>query len=121
MTGGKRIQVKTHAKAVTTTARFTPLKCNHESQIDELVIVVFTEDYRLKEFYKVPWQDALKLIREEKRKQVIYWNHIQSFLIAIDDLPNQVVIDLLRIPVDNDESRFPRGYDPKVPKCFHKR
>lgn len=103
---GKRIQVKTHAKALKTTARFTTLKYNKESEIDELVIVVFTEDYRLREFYKVPWQNALKLIREEKHKHVIYWNHIQSFLVAIDDLPNQAVIDLLRLPLGNNGSQL---------------
>ncbi len=91
--GKRRIQVKAHAKAQTTGARFSSFR-NADPGIDELVIVVFTSDYKLKEMYRVPWRDAEKLICKEKHKWVIYWNHLKSFKVDFNKLPNQGVISL---------------------------
>lgn len=95
--GSKKIQVKTHAKASKTKARWSRIKYDVDAEIDELVIVVFSEEYKLKEFYVVPWIDALKIIvRSEKiGKDVIYWNHLSDYKLDLKKLPNQNLISLL--------------------------
>lgn len=95
MVGDKRIQVKTHSKALTTPARWSVIKHDVNAEIDELIIVVFTEAYTLAEFYVVPWIDALNLIRRQKERDVIHWNHLKSYQLDVCNLPNQPVIELL--------------------------
>jgi hypothetical protein len=90
----KKIQVKTHAKASKTDARWSYIKFNIHADIDELIIIVFTEDYKLKEFLKVDWNDALPLIKTEKDGDKIYWNHLKEFQENIKNLPKQEVISL---------------------------
>ncbi len=51
---GKRIQVKTHAKAASNAARFTLVDCTSMENVDELVIMVFSFNYKLRAFYKLP-------------------------------------------------------------------
>lgn len=92
--GDKYVQVKAHAKAETTTARWSAIKHDLEAQIDELIIVVFTQNYKLKGFYKIPWQVALTRIKKEKNRDVIYWNHQRDFEIKISDLPKQDLVSL---------------------------
>lgn len=92
----KHIQVKSHAKAPTTTARWSSITYNTEADIDELVIVVFSHDYKLKEFYKIPWKVALPRIRQNKDRDVIYWNHLTDYRIEIDNLEKQDLIQLFR-------------------------
>lgn len=92
--GEKYVQVKAHAKAQTTTARFSAVKHVESAQIDELITVIFTPDYKLKEFYKIPWKDALKLIKKEKYGDVIYWDHQRNYKIKFNDLPNRELTKL---------------------------
>jgi hypothetical protein len=92
-----RIQVKTHAKASTNKNRWTPIEYNSDAEIDILIIVIFSEDYGLKEFYSVPWKEALTLIRVHKYRKLIYWDHLKNFKIELDELPNQEVISLLKL------------------------
>lgn len=92
----KYIQVKTHSKASTNTARWSIVKYDKNAIIDELVTVVFTPDYKLKEFYKTPWKEALKLIRRQKKRDVIYWDDQNQFSISINDLPKQKLVSLFK-------------------------
>lgn len=62
----KIIQVKTHPKANKTYARWSYINFDNNSDINELIIIVFNSDYKLKEFLKVDWKDALLLINKEK-------------------------------------------------------
>lgn len=94
--GEKYIQVKAHAKASTTKAKWSAIKYSSDAQIDELVIVVFTHDYKLKSFYKIPWSIALKRIKRNKDRDVIYWEHQKDFEIEIDNLPKQDLVRLFR-------------------------
>lgn len=48
-----KIQVKTHAKANSTKARWSAIKYDVDSNVDYVVIVVFTEDFKLREFYQL--------------------------------------------------------------------
>ena len=65
---GKHIQVKAHAKAETNNAKFSAVDKNSTERIDELIIIVFTFDYKLKEFYKAPWNFALPHIKLRGKK-----------------------------------------------------
>lgn len=92
----KYIQVKTHSKSATTTARWSEIKYDENAPIDELIIIVFTPDYKLKEFYKTPWSEVLKLIRKQKHRDVIQWDDLIKYKIEIDDLPKQELISLFK-------------------------
>jgi len=90
--GDKFIQVKTHSKAPTTTARWTAIKYDEKANIDELITVIFSADYKLREFYRTPWKEALKIIKRKKNRDVIYWDDQKEFQIKTDDLPKQNLV-----------------------------
>lgn len=89
-------QVKAHAKAEKNTARTSSVKHREHAQTDFLVIVVFTFDYKLKEFYKIPWQDALPKITVTSKKSYLRWNKVKDYRIPIDELPQQEWVALFR-------------------------
>lgn len=94
---GKYIQVKTHAKAETNKAKFSAVNKDSTEPIDELIIVVFTSDYKLKAFYKVPWHIAFPLIKLKGKKNPrneIKWSSIKSYKIEIKQLPHQEIVSL---------------------------
>lgn len=96
---GKHVQVKSHAKAETNAARFTEVVKNSTERIDELIIVVFTFDYKLKVFYQVPWEDAfpnIKLRGKKKPRDVINWSSIKNFKIETEKLPHPEIISLFK-------------------------
>jgi hypothetical protein len=69
-------QVKAHAKSDSTNARWTRLEYSSDAQIHYLVIVVFSQDYALREFYKVPFHEAI-----ESRTDgfVLNWSKIRHY------------------------------------------
>lgn len=89
-----KIQVKTHAKSKTTTARWSAIKFDIDADVNFVVIIVFSENYKLKEFYKVPWADCLNLIRRNKDRDVLMWDHLVDFKIEINQLPKQEIISI---------------------------
>lgn len=92
---GKHIQVKAHAKAETNNSKFTIVDKNSTETIDELIIVVFTFDYKLKAFYKVPWNEALPLIElrgKDTPRNEITWSSINAYKIEIKQLPHQEIV-----------------------------
>lgn len=94
---GKHIQVKAHAKAETNSAKFSAVDKDSTERIDELIIVVFTFDYKLKAFYKVPWKDALpniKLSGKKNSRNEIKWSSIKNFKIEKENLPHQEIVSL---------------------------
>ena len=69
-------QVKSHAKSPKTTARWSPVDYTVDSKIDFLVIVIFDQNYRLNELYKVPFKEVLK---KRTDKFVLNWSVIIDF------------------------------------------
>jgi hypothetical protein len=92
-----KIQVKTHAKGSSTKARWSAIKFDVDSNVDYVVIVVFTEDFKLREYYKVPWKECLDLIRRNKDRDVLMWDHLRDYQIPIDELPKQEIVALFKI------------------------
>jgi len=92
--GDELIQVKTHAKAAKTSARWSAVKFDIDSPTTSIVIIVFSEDYKLNEFYKVPWKDCINLIRRNKDRDVLMWDHLKEFRIELSQLPNQEFISI---------------------------
>ena len=90
--GGSRIQVKSHAKAPTTNARWSQINYDLHAQVDELVIIVFDQKYQIKEFYKAPWHAVLPRIRRHADKDRIFWDDLKEFNLALNDVPNQDVL-----------------------------
>lgn len=94
--GNENVQVKTHSKSTTTKNRWSAIKKDEYAQVQLLIIVIFSDDYKLKEFYKIPWKDTLKLIRRYKHGDVIYWDDLKKFQIKLDDLPKQKLISIFK-------------------------
>lgn len=69
---GRHIQVKTHAKALGNNASFSIVEKESTEHVDELIIIVFTFDYKLKVLYKIPWEKALTLIEKTGKSKVRY-------------------------------------------------
>ncbi len=92
----KLVQVKTHAKASTTPARWSRVEYGPQANIDELVIIVFSDGYRLKEYYTIPWTNALPLIRRNESGHVIMWNDLGRYKIDLNDLPKQSIISVFK-------------------------
>ncbi len=92
-------QVKTHSKNEGNSSRFTAIKSDPGIQVDVLIIIVFTYDYKLKEFYKVPWAVAQKLIERRGglvQKEVLRWKEIEKYRVDTGELPRQEVVGLFR-------------------------
>jgi sugar-specific transcriptional regulator TrmB len=96
---GKRIQVKAHAKAEGNNNRWSAVNNKITERVDELIIIVFTFDYKLKEFYKIPWDEAIKHIRrrgKQKPRPEINWSHLEDYKQNLNSLPRQDIIQLFK-------------------------
>jgi len=89
-------QVKTHAKSETNAARRSSIKKEPGLRVDVVIIIVFTHDYKLKEFYKVPWVVAQKQIKKSGVREKLSWNSVKEYKMEIDELPRQEVVGLFR-------------------------
>jgi hypothetical protein len=86
--GQTKIQVKTHAKGDDNTARWTELKNDLEG-FDELAVVVFTKDFILEEFYRVPIADVRNALKPSGKSFVVKWDSLKRHRIELDHLPRQ--------------------------------
>ena len=72
------IQVKSHAKATTTKREDTDFKYKENAEINTFVIVVFNDSYKLKNIYKLPWNEAFRLKTISEKNPVIRWKDIED-------------------------------------------
>ncbi len=93
--GEKRVQAKAHAKDSTNDNRFSRLKYHEETDVHELITVVFTHDYKLKHVYRTPWLVARDLICKNKGGDIIHWDRQKDFEVDFKDLPNQALVEYL--------------------------
>ncbi len=82
--GQTKIQVKTHSKAKTTKRANTDFKYDKNADIDIFIIVVFTDEYKIKTIYELPWKIALNLKTTHTKDPVITWSEI----------PNEYIVNL---------------------------
>ncbi len=90
------VQVKAHSKAVTNNVRRTTIKYLNDVKIDLLVLIIFTEDYKLKELYKIPWKQAIGLLRGSYPTRKLYWDDLNQFKENEEELTNQELLKLFR-------------------------
>jgi hypothetical protein len=81
---------------VTDKNKWSYVNYKDDAEIDFILLIVFTPDYKLKEFYKISWEECLPLIRERKDGRVINWSALKNYRLNIDDLNNQELISLFR-------------------------
>lgn len=96
---GRHIQVKAHAKAENNKNRWSAINNSTTEKVDELIIMVFTFDYKIKEFYQVPWEEAKRHIRlrgKKKPRPEINWNSINNYKQDFNNLPRQDIIQLFK-------------------------
>jgi len=75
---GNTYQVKSHAKAITTNAKWTRIEYRTDAPINFIVIVVFDPNYKLQEIYKIPFQEALN---HRTSGYVLNWSRVNQFRI----------------------------------------
>lgn len=91
------IQVKTHSKREGNKNRWTKVDKEFDIKIDTLIIIVFSHDYKLKEFYRIPWSEAVKNIKLrgiKSPRNELNWSQVKQYKIEIFDLPHQEIIEL---------------------------
>lgn len=49
-----KIQVRRHAEAISTNARWSAIQYDIDSNVDFLIIIIFSEDFKINEFYEIP-------------------------------------------------------------------
>ncbi len=81
---GIKFQVKSHAKSLTTNARWTPIEYSTDAIINYIVIVVFDPNYKLLELYKIPFNEALA---RRTDRNILNWSQVVHFKIEnLNDL-----------------------------------
>lgn len=91
----KKIQIKTHAKGENNSARWTEYSYT-EGACDEVVIIVFTAKFYLKEFYRIPVKHVIDNLKRSKQKTILRWNDLAAFRIDLNSLPRQEIVSLYR-------------------------
>jgi hypothetical protein len=92
---GRKVQVKSHAKASTNNNRWTPVPYSENAEIDLYTIVVFTEDYRIKHFFETPWEELWALSKVDSGRRFIRWNALENFdRVTHDDFRDNDLIKL---------------------------
>ena len=83
---GTKIQVKSHSKAITTTRKDTDFKYSDDAEIDILIIVIFSDTYKIKEIFEIPFKVAIELKTKQTQEPVIKWNDIpQMYKVDIKE------------------------------------
>ncbi len=93
----KFVQVKTHSKKRGNNNRWTRVDIHQDIHVDELIIIIFTSDYKLKEFYLIPWKEARKRIKVRGMKaprNELNWNDVKEFRLDLIKLPKQEIVSL---------------------------
>ena len=94
--GDIKTQVKGHAKGDKNNTRYTEIDYSEDADITEIIIIVFSKDLQIKEFYKAPWKEIQIFIRKENKKPVIYWDDLLKYKLNIDELPNQEIVNIFK-------------------------
>lgn len=71
-------QIKTHAKSTTSKRRDTGFKYNAASKIDYLVIIVFNQNYKLENIFKISLKEALNFVNKSNIDSVIKWSDLKT-------------------------------------------
>lgn len=84
---GLKYQVKTHAKAATTNRTSTDIKMNPAADVDQVVIIIFDENYKLQCIYNAPYKECLPLIKNGS----LSWKKLKPFQVDLDTLPQKFI------------------------------
>jgi len=75
---GIKYQVKSHAKALTTDAKWSRIEYSSDDPINFIVIVVFDPNYKLRELFKIPFNEALA---RRTDRNILNWSQVVQFRI----------------------------------------
>jgi hypothetical protein len=90
---GTKYQVKSHAKALTTSARWSKIEYAADAPIDFIIIVVFDSSYKLLELYKIPFLDALN---RRTAGYILNWSQVAQFRLEnLEELKPQKGLEFL--------------------------
>ena len=86
----KKVQVKGHGTATINSTRRTKIYHETNRKFDELIIMVFSRDYLVKEFYQIPHDVVYERVAGYK----LYWDSCTDYKIELSSLPKQELISL---------------------------
>ena len=75
-TAGLKYQVKAHAKASTTLARWSRIEYQEDAPINFIVIIVFDPNYKLLELFKIPFSEAMRLRTDSL---ILNWSQVKQY------------------------------------------
>lgn len=77
-TAGLKYQVKAHAKASTTLARWSRIDYQDDAPINFIVIIVFDPNYKLLELFKIPFSEAIRL---RTGSLILNWSQVKQYRV----------------------------------------
>ena len=77
----EKFQVKTHAKSSSNKARWTEWKYT-EKKFDFLVLLIFSQELRLREAYIIPYKIAEERINKKLKQIVLKWDDYPDYKIS---------------------------------------
>jgi hypothetical protein len=92
---GIKYQVKSHAKGLTTDAKWSRIEYASDAPINFIVIVVFDPNYKLRELYKIPFNEALA---RRTDRNILNWSQVGHFKIEnLSMLLSQKGLDFINV------------------------
>ncbi|WP_282054518.1 hypothetical protein [Maribacter luteus] len=117
-----KYQVKGHAKSKTSKRRDTDFNYNMNSELDVFVIVVFNEEFKLKNIFQISKSEIFekKLIENRNKGSVILWSKLENYDILRSYKWNKRQMDILSIFfTDDDDSKIEcKTYKIKIGKDY---
>ncbi len=92
---GMTTEVRIHKRVSPNLKRRTNLLASDSIQTDFLMIIVFTANYKIQEFYKIPW-NTIEILQRNNDNGIIYWNDQNQYRIELENLPNQDIVSLFK-------------------------
>ncbi len=83
--GGEKIQIKVHSKAIDNPNRWSNVKSIEK--FDTLMILVLTENFKVREFYRIPSKQLKSYLRPYGSDFKVNWDDITDWKISKKDIP----------------------------------
>lgn len=95
--GNENVQVKVSSVPDSPANRWSYV--NDPNGYDQLILVVLSDRFKVKEFYKIPSTDLRNKIRHDAQGLRLNWNDVREFRIPREQIPN---IDRLSVLFDTE-------------------
>jgi len=84
--GAEKIQIKVHSKAMDNPTRWSQVKSIEK--FDTLIILVLTENFKVREFYRIPSEKLKSYLKPYDSDYKVNWDDIKDCKISKKDIPD---------------------------------